>query len=54
MVVSFKDATADATEIMEPKSYADIIAIPCTNNLNQLNFHIQVKGRLLNVSYSFN
>lgn len=53
-IVPFKDATTDAITLMDQKSYADIIAIPSTSDLNELNFHILVKGQLLKVSTFFN
>lgn len=53
-IVPFKDATTDTTTLINQKSFADIIAIPFTSDLNELNFHIQVRGRLLKVSEIFN
>lgn len=49
----FKDAKSDATKLMEQKSHANIIAIPSTNDLKELIYHIQFKNQLLNVSNIF-
>lgn len=53
-IIPFKDAKTDTATLINQTLYAHIIAIPSTSDLNELNFYIQVKGRLLKVSEIFN